>query len=95
MLYFSNPLLNTELLKYYSEYDERVRPVVYAIKWWADKLELTSSVDRPRPEYLGGYALILLVVFYLQSIKVIPTVQQLYLSKYSCYDILSPVFTCK
>ncbi|KAG6964267.1 hypothetical protein JG688_00007774 [Phytophthora aleatoria] len=58
-----NALLNTALLKYYGRVDPRVRPLVFAIKYWAKQRGINDSVNGT----LSSYGYTLLLIFYLQS----------------------------
>ncbi|KAG2532985.1 hypothetical protein JM18_000841 [Phytophthora kernoviae] len=58
-----NALLNTALLKYYGQVDPRVRPLVFAIKYWAKQRGINDSVNGT----LSSYGFTLLLIFYLQS----------------------------
>ncbi|KAG6590702.1 Poly(A) polymerase [Phytophthora cinnamomi] len=58
-----NALLNTALLKYYGQVDPRVRPLVFAVKYWAKQRGINDSVNGT----LSSYGYTLLLVFYLQS----------------------------
>ncbi|CAH0477800.1 unnamed protein product [Peronospora belbahrii] len=40
-----NALLNTALLKYYGQIDPRVRPLVFAVKYWAKQRGINDSVN--------------------------------------------------
>ncbi|ETL95836.1 hypothetical protein L917_06385 [Phytophthora nicotianae] len=58
-----NALLNTALLKYYGQVDPRVRPLVFAVKYWAKQRGINDSVNGT----LSSYGYTLLLIFYLQS----------------------------
>jgi hypothetical protein len=57
-----NVHLNTRLLKEYSNFDPRVRPLVMAIKLWCSR----RGVNCPKTGTLTSYAWSLLVIHYLQ-----------------------------
>ncbi|EEY69397.1 Poly(A) polymerase, putative [Phytophthora infestans T30-4] len=58
-----NALLNTALLKYYGQVDPRVRPLVFAVKYWAKQRGINDSANGT----LSSYGYTLLLIFYLQS----------------------------
>ncbi|KAJ8507536.1 hypothetical protein ON010_g18959 [Phytophthora cinnamomi] len=53
-----NALLNTALLKYYGQVDPRVRPLVFAVKYWAKQRGINDSVNGTLSSYvtLRGHA---------------------------------------
>ncbi|CAH0491311.1 unnamed protein product [Peronospora farinosa] len=58
-----NALLNTALLKYYGQVDPRIRPLVFAVKYWAKQRGINDSANGT----LSSYGYTLLLIFYLQS----------------------------
>lgn len=58
-----NAILNTALIKYYGQADPRVRPLAFAVKYWAQQRGINDSVNGTLSSY--GYSLLL--IFYLQS----------------------------
>ncbi|KYN35578.1 Poly(A) RNA polymerase, mitochondrial [Trachymyrmex septentrionalis] len=71
----------TELLNLYGEMDWRVRPLVIAIRAWAKSQKLTC--DSPG-HWITNFPLTLLVLFFLQQKKILPSLQLLKL--YSTHD---------
>uniref|UniRef100_A0AAV1UIW7 CCHC-type domain-containing protein n=1 Tax=Peronospora matthiolae TaxID=2874970 RepID=A0AAV1UIW7_9STRA len=59
----ASALLNTALLKYYAQADPRVRPLVFAVKYWAKQRGINDAVNGT----LSSYGYTLLLIFYLQS----------------------------
>lgn len=64
----------SELLYIFGNFDSRVRPLTFTIKMWAKEIKLTN--DTPG-RWLTNFSLTLLVLFYLQQEKIIPTIQML------------------
>ncbi|CEG47752.1 nucleotidyltransferase family protein isoform 1 [Plasmopara halstedii] len=58
-----NALLNTAFLKHFGWMDPRVRPLVFAVKFWAKQRGINDSVNG----MLSSYGYTLLLIFYLQS----------------------------
>ncbi|XP_038077444.1 speckle targeted PIP5K1A-regulated poly(A) polymerase-like [Patiria miniata] len=70
-------LQNSKLLKFYSQLETQVRPLVFTIRQWAKLRQLAGNTGAgPR---LTNYALTLMVLFYLQAKDepVIPSVAEL------------------
>lgn len=70
-----NGIRSTYLLKCYAFMDPRVRPLALMIKKWAQETGITDA----RQHKLSGFAVILLVLFYLQkgcTLPVIPSLQE-------------------
>lgn len=67
-------LYMAELLYVFGEIDWRVRPLVFTIKKWAKDINLTN----PTPgRWITNFSLTILVLFYLQSMKVLPPIKLL------------------
>ncbi|XP_011175208.1 poly(A) RNA polymerase, mitochondrial [Solenopsis invicta] len=64
----------TELLNLYGEMDWRVRPLVITIRVWAKSQEITSDVPG---QWITNFPLTLLVLFYLQQKKILPSLKML------------------
>ncbi|XP_077996923.1 speckle targeted PIP5K1A-regulated poly(A) polymerase-like [Glandiceps talaboti] len=69
---------NTELLDFYGETDNQVRPFVYTIRQWAKLKGLAGNPNAAGPK-LSNYALTLMALYFLQQkdTKIIPTVEEL------------------
>lgn len=68
---------NAFLLRCYSECDPRVKPLVMVIKLWANNAGITNA----RLKRLAGFAVVLLVIHYLQvgcTPPVVPALQQIF-----------------
>lgn len=60
----------TELLHIYASYDWRVCPLIFTVRYWAQEVGLTN----PAPgKWITNFSLTLLVLFFLQYEKIIPT----------------------
>lgn len=64
----------SELLYIFGYFDDRVRPLVFTIKLWAKEINLTN--DTPG-RWITNFSITLLVLFYLQQEKILPTIQAL------------------
>lgn len=64
----------SELLYFFASYDQRVAPLVFAVRHWAKETNLTN----PAPgKWVTNFTLSLLVLFFLQKKKLIPTIETL------------------
>ncbi|XP_075224571.1 poly(A) RNA polymerase, mitochondrial-like [Lycorma delicatula] len=64
----------SELLHIFGSIDDRVRPLVYTVRCWAQTVNLTN----PTPgRWITNFSLTLLTLFYLQTVNVIPTLDHL------------------
>ena len=69
------PIINTKLIRYYSLYDQRFHILGIFLKFWVKKNQIHGSLDK----FLSSYALLILIIHYLQTIiepKVLPILQQ-------------------
>ena len=69
------PIINTKLIRYYSLYDQRFHIFGIFLKFWVKKNQIHSALDK----FLSSYALLILIIHYLQTItepKVLPILQQ-------------------
>uniref|UniRef100_A0A8D8LWM5 Poly(A) RNA polymerase, mitochondrial n=1 Tax=Cacopsylla melanoneura TaxID=428564 RepID=A0A8D8LWM5_9HEMI len=67
-------LYMAELLYVFGEIDWRVRTLVFTIKKWAKDINLTN----PTPgRWITNFSLTILILFYLQSVKVLPSMKLL------------------
>lgn len=64
----------SELLYIFGNFDDRVRPLVFTVKLWAKEINLTN--DTPG-RWITNFSITLLVLFYLQQEKILPTLQTL------------------
>lgn len=72
----------TELLNLYGEIDWRVRPLVIAIRMWAKSQEITSDTSG---QWITNFPLTLLVLFYLQQKKILPSLKTLKMYASKCH----------
>ena len=56
------------------EYDQRIHPLMMCIRYWAQKYELSGS---GKFQKITNYALTLMIIFYLQTEGVLPSVKSL------------------
>lgn len=66
-----NAVKNSQLLQYLISSDERIRPLMFLIKYWSKINNFTGT------RLMSNYCLILLVVFYLQHVNILPPIQLL------------------
>ncbi|XP_051172701.1 poly(A) RNA polymerase, mitochondrial-like [Leptopilina boulardi] len=64
----------SELLYLYGEIDDRVRPVVFTLRKWAQLKEITCESPG---DHITNFSLTLLIIFYFQHKKILPTLEQL------------------
>ena len=71
----NNPLgvINSQLLKCYAEYDPRARELIFNVKLWTKRRNITSAMDGT----FSSYSWVLLCIFYLQNTSppVLPVLQ--------------------
>ncbi|XP_050538255.1 poly(A) RNA polymerase, mitochondrial-like [Daktulosphaira vitifoliae] len=67
-------LYMSELLYILGNFDPRVRPLVFTIKIWAQEVNITNDIPG---RWITNFSLTLLVLFYLQQEKIIPSIQHL------------------
>ncbi|KAL0484496.1 polyA RNA polymerase, partial [Acrasis kona] len=61
------------MLKLYSNFDDRVRPLVYAVKYWTKRRHISD----PPSGSLSSYSHVIMVIHYLQHIHILPSLQDL------------------
>lgn len=71
----NNPLAvrNSALLRAYSLCDVRVRELAYVVKHWTKRREMNNPSDGT----LSSYGYVLMLVGFLQHVKILPSLQQL------------------
>ncbi|KZC05808.1 Poly(A) RNA polymerase, mitochondrial, partial [Dufourea novaeangliae] len=68
----------SEILFTYGQFDPRVKPLVYTIRTWAKSQKLTN--DSPG-RWISNFSLTLMIIFYLQSKKILPPMKKLFSQK--------------
>ena len=73
---FKNQLsvLNTQFIKSCMDYDPRIRPITMCIRFWAMKYNLSGNGLEQK---VNNYALTLMIIFYLQTQRMLPSVKSL------------------
>ena len=69
------PIENTKLIRLYSLYDQRFHILGIFLKFWVKKNHIHGALDK----FLSSYALLILIIHYLQTIiepKILPILQQ-------------------
>lgn len=69
----SLPLYNSQLLKAYSELDERVRPLVLLVKVWAKGKRVCGAGEGN----LSSYSWTIMVIYFMQLVGILPSLQLL------------------
>jgi VacB/RNase II family 3'-5' exoribonuclease len=66
---------NTEMIRLYSEFDPRVRPLIYVVKHWIK----ARHINNPPSGSLSSYSYVLLVIHFLQTLRppILPSLQAL------------------
>ncbi|XP_043465926.1 poly(A) RNA polymerase, mitochondrial-like [Leptopilina heterotoma] len=67
-------LYMSELLYLYGEIDRRVRPIIFTLRKWAQVKEITCESPG---DHITNFSLTLLILFYLQNKKILPSLQEL------------------
>ncbi|ORY88350.1 hypothetical protein BCR35DRAFT_301887 [Leucosporidium creatinivorum] len=68
-------VLNSRLLNAYCSLHPSIRPLCVFLKFWASQRDLNDPSGQTGPVTLSSYTLILLVIAYLQHIKLVPNLQ--------------------
>ena len=66
----------SELLYLFGEIDWRVKPIIFTVRKWAQTKEITKGHRKPNSN-VTNFILTILVLFYLQQKKVLPSLQEL------------------
>ena len=77
------PIENTKLIRLYSLYDQRFHILGIFLKFWVKKNHIHGALDK----FLSSYALLILIIHYLQTIiepKILPILQQVKNEKKEC-----------
>ena len=70
------PILNSKLIKLYSEYDQRFHIMGIYIKYWSKLNKVHGAAN----QYLSSYTLILMLIYFLQKIvqpRILPDLQNI------------------
>jgi len=62
----------TQFLKFWRSFDDRVKPLMILLKYWAGAYGITGKKDK-----ICNYALMCVIIFYLQRIRILPTIIEL------------------
>jgi len=88
-----NNIFNAVLLKAYAQVDDRLQPLVLALKTWAKARRVVDSKNNR----LASFALSLMAIHYLQSgcyPKVLPSLQQTHSTFFNTSDSNVDVISC-
>lgn len=77
LFFYRSGVYMSELLYIFGEIDERVRPLIFFLRRWAEKWYITRVI-RPGP-WISNFMLSCLVLFFLQQLKqpILPSVNEL------------------
>lgn len=64
----------SELLYLYGEMDQRLRPMTFTVRKWAEAQKLTNKTPGG---WITNFSLSLMVIFYLQTKKILPSLNVL------------------
>ena len=88
-------VMNSKFLKMCQQADPRINTLMIVIKFWAEFQELSgSSSGRDRYRKMSNYALYILVIFFLQNEKILPSVRELYYNTVSEDSCIINGFEC-
>ena len=88
-------VMNSKFLKMCQQADPRINTLMIVIKFWAEFQKLSgSSSGRDRYKKMSNYALYILVIFFLQNEKILPSVQELYYNTVSEDSCIINGFEC-
>ena len=88
-------VMNSKFLKMCQQADPRINTLMIVIKFWAEFQKLSgSSSGRDRYKKMSNYALCILVIFFLQNEKILPSVQELYYNTVSEDSCIINGFEC-
>ncbi|EGT52583.1 hypothetical protein CAEBREN_17557 [Caenorhabditis brenneri] len=68
------PKRNTQLLVWYGQIDPRFNTLCRAVKIWASR----TGVKNSRNGFLNSFSVCILVIFFLQQVKVLPNIQEVF-----------------
>ena len=68
-------LLNSQFIREVFDSEEKFHDFAIAVRYWAFRYELGGFTGRHNSTSFSNYALIMMMVFYLQSKKLLPSVE--------------------
>uniref|UniRef100_I1QT39 RNA uridylyltransferase n=2 Tax=Oryza glaberrima TaxID=4538 RepID=I1QT39_ORYGL len=75
-------VVNTKLLRDYSQIDKRLRPLAFIVKHWAK----SRCVNETYQGTLSSYAYVIMCIHYLQSQRILPCLQEMEPTYYVTVD---------
>ncbi|KAL9644295.1 hypothetical protein ABK040_005756 [Willaertia magna] len=70
-------VVNSKLIQTYMQVDDRIKPLIFNIKKWAKQ----RHINDPPSGSLSSYSYVLMIIQYLQSLDIVPSLQNLVVDK--------------